>query len=415
MYANAYALVANQIQSAALGFAYWIEAARLYPVEVVGKSSAVISLLFLLAGLAQFGLSAGMTRFIPRAGRHTRKLILSAYLATPIAAALMGTVALLFARPLGIDSRLVPGGLNPALIVPAAMLWSVFYLQDGVLNGLRRSVWVLIENLTYNIAKLVLLVVGVVLLKDAGILGSWFLPTPFLILLVTFLVFFRFVRVDHAASATDDPLTLREMLTSVTGAHAGSVAADVSVRILPLLIVGLLGAAANAYFYQAWLVANALTLVAYSMTSSFTAQAASDRANIGSYSRGILRQMAVLLVPAAAIVGVAAPLVLSLFGKQYALSGTLLLRVLAVAALPAFFNTWYINYSLLLGRVRRVVGLQLLGGVLLVGVSYVGLPAVGIVAVGIAWLVGQGAIAAFGAFEARHVLWPERAMVRADR
>ena len=40
--------------------------------------------------------------------------------------------------------------MAPWLAVLATVLWSVFSFQDGVLIGLRESVWVLFENFTYN-------------------------------------------------------------------------------------------------------------------------------------------------------------------------------------------------------------------------------------------------------------------------
>ena len=69
LYANAYALVANQVFSAGLGMLYWVLAARLYPAATYGASFAVISTLLLISGIAQLGLGAGLNRFLHRAGR----------------------------------------------------------------------------------------------------------------------------------------------------------------------------------------------------------------------------------------------------------------------------------------------------------------------------------------------------------
>ena len=189
IYINAYALVINQLTSAGLGFLYWMLAARLYGVEVVGASSAAISTLLLVSGVAQLGLGVGMHRFIPRAGRHTRKLIVSAYVVTIVASGVLGLVALWILRVAKAGTLPSVSYIPPSLAVVATVLWSVFSFQDGVLIGLRKSVWVLVENLTYNIAKIVLLVAGAWVLHDAGIVGSWFIPTPFVVALVTWVVF----------------------------------------------------------------------------------------------------------------------------------------------------------------------------------------------------------------------------------
>ncbi len=404
LFTNAYLLVANQLSSAALGFLYWVLAARLYPVEVVGASSAVISTLLLIAALSQLGLKSGMTRFIPRAGGRVRVIVLSAYAVTAAAAALLTLAAFAAANAVGLRSTPAFGTYSPALVVLATVFWAIFYLQDGVLIGLKRPAWVLAENLGFNVAKIVLLVLGVRLLADAGIVGSWFLPAPLAVLAVSVLAFARLRGAARPIAGQDAPVTLREVVASVTADHAGSIAAEASVRLLPLLVVASLGRAANAYFYQAWLIANTLTLVASGMTSSFAAEAAGDRGRTAEHGREILRHMALLIVPAAAVLAIAAPQVLALFGVQYARAGAPVLRWLAVAAIPVTFNTWYISFSLVRGRPRRALGVQVLGAALLAGLAYPALRAFGVTGVALAWLAAQTAVAAVAALDALPLL-----------
>ena len=229
IYVNAYALVLNQVTSAGLGFLYWMLAARLYGVKVVGVSSAAISTLLLISGVAQLGLNAGMYRFVPRAGRHARKLIVWSYVVTIVAAAVFGVAVMWFLETVK-PGWLSLEGMTPAVAVLATVLWSVFTFQDGVLIGLRESVWVLFENFTYNVTKIVLLVAGVWLLHDAGIVGSWFIPTPLVIALVTWVVFAKFLRPSRLAASPDaEPPTLREVAFSVTGDHAGSMVAEAMI------------------------------------------------------------------------------------------------------------------------------------------------------------------------------------------
>ena len=297
--------------------------------------------------------------------------------------------------------------IAPPLAVLATVLWSVFTFQDGVLIGLRKSVWVLVENFTYNTAKIVLLVVGASVLHDAGIVGSWFLPTPLVVALVTWIVFGRLLRAPHAETndGTDVP-TVREVAFSVTGDHAGSMVAETAVRALPLMVVALLGAEQNAYFYQAWMVAMTVTLIAGGMVNSFSAEAAADRANIRAYSWGILRHIAMVIVPAALVIGVGAPLVLTLFGPAYAAEGTALLRWLALAALPAAFVVWHLAYSRVIGNIRTVFIVQAVRAVLFLALSYWLLPIGGIESVGIAWLIVNVLAAAYGLIDSRKMLWP---------
>lgn len=290
LYANAYALIANQITAAGLGVLYWLLAARLYSTEVVGQNSAIISMLIFLATIAELSLKSAMTRFVPRAGTRTTRLVLYTYGTDLIAAALISIAFFVvgsrfqFTAGLLSDTRIGAGWL-----ILTTMAWCIFYVQDGVLMGMRQAVWVLIENSLYNVVKLVLLIIGVWVFYDYGIAASWFLPTPLLVLLVNVLIFWRFMPRHVAATSTQaTPITPRQVVTSVTGDHIGSLLAETCVRMLPLLVLNLLGKSANAYFYQSWMVATLLYFVAYSMASSFTVEAAANINQMALYSRQIL-------------------------------------------------------------------------------------------------------------------------------
>ena len=407
LYANANALVANQVISAGIGLLYWMLAARLYPSATVGSSTAVISTLLLISGIAQLGFGGGMTRFLPRAGKQTRRLILVSYGAVILTSVLLSLAFVALGGALGLQGLLGEGPLVAVWAVMAAVLWSIFRLQDAVLIGLRQAKWVLIENTIYNLAKLAFLFLGVRVLADAGIVGSWFLPTPIVIVLCTWLIFGVFTRSSRveAAPLGARPLTVREVALSSGGDHVGSLVAEAAARLLPLLIVAVLGASATAYFYQAWLVATTLGLLASGMTDSFTAEAAADRPNIGRHSRDILQYMALLIIPAALVLALGAPLILTLFGKTYAAEGTTLLRWLCLATPLVIFNSWYLAYARVVGKIRRVVWLQCLGAALLLGLSYLFLGPFGITGVAFAWILSEAAISLFGLLDSREVLF----------
>lgn len=405
MRANAVALVTNQLSAAGLGFLYWLLAARLYPVEVVGISSAMISTVQLVSGIAHLGLANGMQRFLPRAGRHARRLALSAYAVALVAATIAGVAALVIA------THVAPGGgvfngIPAWWIVLAAVLWTLFYLQDGVLIGLRAAVWVLLENSAYNLSKIVLLVAGAFVLTESGIVVSWFAPTPIAIAFVSWLVFRRLLHPERLSDHHDphEQVTAREIVRSLSADHVGGMVNEAAMRALPLLVVRMVGAEANAYFYQAWMIATVLDMVGSGMVNSFTAETAADRRRVGANSRAILRTMSLILIPAALTVAFAAPLILGIFGPAYAREGTTLLRWLALAVLPVMFSTWYVAYLQVMGHMRRLVGVRILGSVALVGLSYLGLQTIGITGVGVAWFVSQLSIAVYALLSTRAVL-----------
>jgi O-antigen/teichoic acid export membrane protein len=411
LYANAYALVANQVFSAGLGLVYWTLAARLYSAETYGASYAVISTLLLISGIAQLGLGGGMTRFLPRAGMQTRRLILMAYGVVIATSAVLSVGFVALGGALGLQGTLGSGPMVWVWVVLAAMLWSIFRLQDAVLIGLKQARWVLFENAIYNLCKLALLVVGTTVLANAGIVGSWFLPTPIVIVLVTWLVFGIFTRTSRIGPPAEGlpPLTIREIATTSGGDHIGSLVAEAAWRLLPLVIVAVLGTAATAYFSSAWLVATTLGLIAGAMTDSYTAEAAADRSNIARYSRDIMRHMALIVISAAAVLAIGAPIILTLFGKAYASQGTTLLRVLCLSSPLIVFNNWYLAYARVVGHIKQVIWIQSIGAALLLGLSYLLLAPFGVTGVGIAWILMQLVVAAVGLFDSREIFFGNKA------
>lgn len=417
MYANAYALIFNQFVSAGMGVLYWAAAARLYSAEMVGQNTAIISTMLFLSALAELSLKSAMTRFVPRAGKQIVRLLVYAY-ALNIAAALFVTIAFFvlgryfhFTFALLADTRLLP-----FLLLAVPLTWTIFYVQDGILTGLREAKWVLYENSIYNFSKIVILVVVSLVSENRyGIVASWFLPAPFLILLVNGLIFFKFVPRYLAQNNTRAAgITARQVASSVAGDHVGTIFAEACVRLLPLLVLNTLGKSANAYFYQAWLVGNTIYLTAYNMSSSFSVEASSNLQQIAVFSRRILIQKGRLIVPLAAAVLVLAPFALRVFGEDYAENGTTLLRWLALAAFPMILNIWYLGYARVVGKIGGVIRNQAIVSFLTLGLSYLGLPMLGITSVGIAWFIAQTAVALIVAVETAPILLSRRAHIATD-
>jgi O-antigen/teichoic acid export membrane protein len=65
LYANGLALVANSALSAALGFVFWVVAARRFNADALGIGAAVVSAATLAALLGKAGFDAAVIRYAP--------------------------------------------------------------------------------------------------------------------------------------------------------------------------------------------------------------------------------------------------------------------------------------------------------------------------------------------------------------
>jgi len=395
LYLNGYALMLSAMAMSGLGFVFWVLAARMYQPAAVGASSALVSLLMFLAGIAQLNLRGALIRFLPLAGAAARRLILGAYAASLGASLLCGGGMLLVAR------RWLPEGAFSA-VGPAFALWfiisvaaqTIFALQDHVLTGLRQAIWTPVENLVYALAKLALLIALAGSAFEHAIYYAYTIPILALVVPVNYLIFTRWLPAHRPAPGqTSAPLTFRGVARFVAGDYLGALFALMSTTLIPVLVALVLGVEANAYFYLPWTIAGALELLAVNMTASFTVEAARERAKLVVYGRRVLGQLLILLALASGVILPGAPFLLGIIGPDYADASAGLLRLLALSSLPQAVLMLAMSTARVQNRVGTIVALQALNCGLLLGLSALMLPALGIVAIGWAKLIAQGGLA----------------------
>ena len=146
MFFTAYALILNQITSAGMGILYSFIAARNFPDAIVGRNAAIISQLALISFLAQFSLQAAMVRFVPAAGRASRRFVINAYVISFINCGVCGAAALLIQRWWDPVNPILKFDLAQSIYwVLIVAVWGIFTVQEGVLIGLRKPIWVLVQ------------------------------------------------------------------------------------------------------------------------------------------------------------------------------------------------------------------------------------------------------------------------------
>ena len=410
LYRNGYALLINAVGTSALGVLYWIMAARFYSVEAVGINAAAISTMTFLSTAARLYLDGALMRFLPRSGAKATQLIKYSYLIGGATAALVGTLFLVgldfWAPSLGFLSS------SPLLTVGfvlATIASCIFVQQDGALIGLRQAQWVPVENTLFASAKIFMLVMLAKSIPEYGIFASWVIPMLLTLIPVNLLIF-RKLLPQHIRE-NDQPETgigPRQIIHYAGGLYAGFMFSAASTRLLPLIVLQVIGSSAAAFFTLPWMIMTSVQLVIPSMMGSLTVEASREQHKLVEYSRKAFVQTARLLIPAVLLVVVAAPYLLQSFGQSYASESGLLLRLLALATLPQIVSGLYFGIA----RTQRSVG-----GIIVVHaslfimnliLSYFFLDRFGITGVGIAWLISQSVVAVVLFFtQLRPLLWPK--------
>jgi O-antigen/teichoic acid export membrane protein/aminoglycoside phosphotransferase len=361
---------------------------------VLGLNSAAISAMMFISGVAQLNLMSALTRFIPVSGRKTSRFVVSSYLLSVATAAVVALVFLV-----GLDlwapalSFLTSSPGFVVWFVAATMAWCVFNLQDSVLTGLRAAVFVPLENLVYSMLKIGLLVAFVSLSPRYGIFASWTAGLIASLVLVNLLVFGRLLP-THAHGGDERPPTRRQLATFVSADYLGALFWLGATTLMPLLVVALKGATANAYFSLAWMIALPLFAISASTGAVLVVAASRDEARLSGYARRVLIQTCAIVVPLALVLALSAPWLLDLFGPQYAAHSHTTLSLLALAAIPNAVTAIYVSAYRVQRRMSAVVMLlaSLCGLVLGLGVALMEL--LGIAGIGLAWLIAESLVAA---------------------
>lgn len=394
MFRSAYSLILSTATSSLVGVVYWIVAARAYSPRQLGEGSATISAILLLSGFAQLNLFYALARFLPQAGRSATRLLLRSYAANCVAAVVLGTAFVTIAPRLTHNlSYLERGPAYGTLFVAAVAGWGVFALQDAVLPALRRSAVVPVENALYGVAKLALLVLFAVVWARDGIAASWYLPVLLAIVPINVLVFGRYLPA-MAVTGTGVEIRFRDVRRFVAVDYLGSLFLQTYSNALPLLVVGVLGADANATFYVAEVIVGVLDLVSVNLATSLLVEGAAEEGRLAEYTDRMLRRGGAAMAAAVAVLVLVAPYVLAIYGGRYAEQSTTTLRLLALSALPRLLHIIYTSAMRVQRRVGQVVRIEALTSGLVLGLSLVLMPSLGVPGVALAWLGAHIVVAA---------------------
>jgi O-antigen/teichoic acid export membrane protein len=172
-----------------------------------------------------------------------------------------------------------------------------------------------------------------------------------------------------------------------------------TIYVIPLMVINLLSAEANAYFYISWTIGGVLSTISSGTTASLFAEGAFNETKFVADIWRSLKMTYILLIPAALIVFLLANRLLLLFGRDYSIQGTTLFRTMVLAALVVSLNGIFMSVLRVKKRIATLILMVAVIAVVTITTSYLLLPHIGINAPGIGWLAGQSIVAVYVAFK----------------
>ncbi len=394
LYRNSLFLMTLTAARAGLGFIFWVVVARFYTEAEVGWGSAIISVMRLLALLSIPGFNAALIRFLPKAEKPQDMINSCLTLSGIIALAL----AAIFIAGLDIWSPAL-GFIGKNAIFSLAFIFFVLILTlsmviDSVFIAGRRAEFALFRVTIMLLLRLPLLVFLALYFHAFGIAASWGIAVA-----VAFVIsiFFFVPRVQNRYKPTPE-LNLgiiSNMRRYSAGSYLASLSASAPVFILPIIVVNLLGAEQNAYFYMAWMIAGLLFAIPMAVSQSLFAEGVHFedelRVNVGKSFKFIF----LLLIPAVILILVLGKWLLLIFGESYSINGLLLLRILCVSALFIGINMVYASTLRVEDRIRELTLIYTFQAAAVLVGSYFVIPAAGIAGIGYVWLAVQGVVSIY--------------------
>ena len=393
-YRGSYALVANTVGTSVIGAVYWAVAARLYSPEDLGRATALIAALTLVATLSQLNLSNTLMRFLPQMGAMSaRRVIKLAYLASSLTAVAASIIFISILPRLSSEWHFIGDSTFFAVVfVVSVVVWQIFALQDAALVGLQRAVAVPIENVIYALMKLALLVIAVELLGSTDILFSWITPLIFLIPVINWLIFHRCLK-DRTTHDKIYGMRLRNLARFASVDYAGLIFSQITANALPLLVISISGPAAAGSFYVASLITSGVASLGISFSIGLLVEASAAPDRLSELTRGSLKRCVLIMGPATIVLVFGARYILRIYGGGYIAHTVVLFQLLALSLFPFCIETIAFSLDRIAGKPVRATLSQLALAILTLGGSWLLFGRFGLNGVGVAVFGADVAIA----------------------
>jgi len=394
LYSNAFYLMLNTAGTSLLGFFFWIIVARFYTEAEVGFSSAIISAISLLATISLVGLNISLVRFLPHSEKP-QELINSCYTLSGLISLVLGGV---FLVGLGFWSPALAFVRQNAVFAAAFIVFTISWTLSSVVNftfiARRRANFMLYGGIIFSVLKLPLPIFFVLFFHTFGVVASWGIAVVAALAIAIFL-FLPKVQDSYKPVPTLKLSLFKDTWSYSGGNYLANLLSGCIPLILPLMVVNILSAEQNAYFYIDWMIAGLLFAIPLGVSQSLFAEGSHFEDKLKENVTRSLKLTYLLLVPAVIVLVLVGKWMLLAFGQDYSANALHLLWVMSLSSLPSALSYIYTGILQVTGRIKELVaiwGFIALGTLL---ASYLVMPITGIVGIGYAWLGAHTIVAIY--------------------
>jgi len=399
LYINAYYLMANTVIVSLLGFVFWTISARYYTPKDIGLASALISSMGLIMSISNLGLGTGLIRFLPDS-KKPNSLINSSFTLISLASLLVGMVFLLglnlWAKDLNFILSKFYYILFFLILAPAQALFSA---QESVFIAYRSAKFTVIKNVTSALVRISL----IILLTGLGTLGIFFAIGLSIIILALVGIFLLLPKVlaDYKFYWALEKNALKNMIKFSFENYISALLGSLHIMILPLMILNILGAESNAYYYIAYSIAGILFVIPGAISTSLFAEGSNDISNLSHNIKRSLQLSLLLLSIGIIAVFLIGDKLLLLFGKTYSQASFGMLKLLSLSSIPLSINSIIFTILRVNFKMKTVINLSALNALGILLLAYILSQKFQLTSIGIAWIVMQSVTAGIAVLKVR--------------
>ncbi|MDX8493048.1 hypothetical protein RFN29_15845 [Mesorhizobium sp. VK22B] len=392
---NSGALAIGTVAAAGLGFVYWWLAARLFPPEVIGNTSALLSVMGLIGTLGEAGLGTMLVGEIVRNPGKERGLVAAAVC---VGVALAVGLALLFVfghAYFNSSTALIGGWLEGVTFVFGCGLTVLAILADQAFLGNLRATGKMIRQVLFGTLKLMLIAAAAAggYTSHAALLLSWVAGLMASVAGVDLLTRGGARRLV----GPPDFQLLNTLRIKVFDHYALDVALQAPGLIMPYLVLTLLSPAINAAFVSLWMLVSIASLIPAAMaTVLFPVVRASPKQSRHNILVSVVTSLLFSLV-CAVFIFTYSQTILAVFNPAYAEIAGSSLRLLGFSLLGSTLKFHACTLARLGDKMRKASRWFALGGLLELGFVIEGAKLDGLQGLVLGWTLAisiEGACAA---------------------
>jgi O-antigen/teichoic acid export membrane protein len=387
IFVNSFIILVNSIIGSVLSLLFWVVAAHITSAYIIGLSTAVISLASLILNISRFGMDLGFIRFYPLSNNKS-KLYSNNILVTLFISVFLSFIFIIFIQFFSPSLVFLQKPIFLITFILYIILNSIYLSQNTAMIAKRIPYVAVIQNVIFGIRIPILIII--ISLGTLGIISSIDIGYLLTIIISSYIL----SRNDLNLLLSFDFKEFMNIIKFSLGNYLASLLSIAPISIVPLIVINMLGAEKNAYFYMAYSIASILFIIPSSISMSLLVEG-SHNINLKKNIMNLILINFLLMAISIIVVFIFGDKILLLFSKEYSDQAFTLLKLLALSSLFSSIISMYISIKNIQMLIINVIFINFIYSTLLLIFSYLLIARYNLEGIGYAWLLASFLVSAF--------------------